>query len=53
MAGQVGLAAAERIYVRRMLERPFVLTGQQELADLQRSVDNIRPVWSYTHVPNS
>ena len=28
------------------------LVGQQYLADPQRSVGNIHPVWSYAHVPN-
>jgi phytoene dehydrogenase-like protein len=35
-----------------MPERPFVLVGQQYLADPQRSVGNTHPVWSYAHVPN-
>ena len=35
-----------------MPERPFVLVGQQYLADPQRSVGNIHPVWTYAHVPN-
>lgn len=35
-----------------MPERPFVLIGQQYLADPGRSVGNIHPVWSYAHVPN-
>jgi phytoene dehydrogenase-like protein len=47
------LAATERdIHAGRMPERPFVLVGQQYLADPQRSVRNIHPVWSYAHVPN-
>ena len=35
-----------------MPERPFVLVGQQYLADPQRSVGNVHPVWTYAHVPN-
>jgi phytoene dehydrogenase-like protein len=35
-----------------MPQRPFVLVGQQYLADPQRSVGDIHPVWSYAHVPN-
>ena len=35
----------------RMSERPFILVGQQYLADLSRSVGNINPIWSYAHVP--
>jgi phytoene dehydrogenase-like protein len=47
------LAANERaIHAGRMPERPFVLVGQQYLADPQRSVGTIHPVWSYAHVPN-
>src|SRR6201993_5098607 len=47
------LAATEReIHAGRMPERPFVLGGQQYLADPQRSVCNTHPVWSYAHVPN-
>jgi len=47
------LAATEReIHAGRMPERPFVLVGQQYLADPQRSVGNVHPVWSYAHVPN-
>ncbi|MEZ0351161.1 phytoene desaturase family protein [Mycobacterium sp. pR1184] len=47
------LAATERdIHAGRMPERPFVLIGQQYLADPQRSVGNTHPVWSYAHVPN-
>ena len=36
----------------RMPERPFVLVGQQYLADPQRSVGDVHPLWSYAHVPN-
>jgi phytoene dehydrogenase-like protein len=47
------LAATERdIHAGRMPERPFVLVGQQYLADPQRSAGNINPVWTYAHVPN-
>ncbi|MFD7846964.1 phytoene desaturase family protein [Nocardia sp. NPDC059764] len=47
------LAATERrIHAGRMPERPFVLVGQQYLADPQRSVGDIHPIWSYAHVPN-
>jgi phytoene dehydrogenase-like protein len=35
-----------------MPERPFVLVGQQYLADPARSRDGVHPVWSYAHVPN-
>ena len=47
------IAAAEReIYAGRMPRRPFVLVGQQYLADPGRSVGNTHPVWTYAHVPN-
>ncbi|MFF0500281.1 phytoene desaturase family protein [Nocardia aobensis] len=54
LAGTYGeLAATEReIHAGRMPERPFVLVGQQYLADPQRSVGDVHPVWSYAHVPN-
>jgi phytoene dehydrogenase-like protein len=35
-----------------MPERPFVLVGQQYLADPTRSVGNIHPLWTYAHVPS-
>jgi phytoene dehydrogenase-like protein len=34
-----------------MADRPFVLVGQQYLADETRSNGNIHPIWSYAHVP--
>lgn len=35
----------------RMPRRPLVLVGQQYLADPQRSVGDVHPVYSYAHVP--
>ena len=47
------IAATERdIHAGRMPERPFVLVGQQYLADPSRSAGDVHPVWSYAHVPN-
>ena len=47
------LAAAEREVNRgRMPARPFVLVGQQYLADPDRSAGSLHPVWAYAHVPN-
>jgi len=47
------LVAAERDVNRgRMPERPFVLVGQQYLADPERSAGDLHPVWSYAHVPS-
>jgi phytoene dehydrogenase-like protein len=36
----------------RMPERPFVLVGQQYLADPARSKGDLHPLWIYAHVPN-
>ncbi|HEX8753240.1 MAG TPA: FAD-dependent oxidoreductase, partial [Solirubrobacterales bacterium] len=47
------LVAAERQINRgRMPERPFVLVGQQYLADPGRSRGDLHPVWAYAHVPS-
>ncbi|NMD54759.1 MULTISPECIES: phytoene desaturase family protein [Tsukamurella] len=47
------IATTERaIAAGRMPERPFVLVGQQYLADPSRSVGDVHPVWSYAHVPS-
>lgn len=46
------LVAAEREINRgRMPARPFVLVGQQYLADPGRSRGDVHPVWAYAHVP--
>uniref|UniRef100_UPI003CC7CDA8 phytoene desaturase family protein n=1 Tax=Nocardia abscessus TaxID=120957 RepID=UPI003CC7CDA8 len=46
------IAATELdIHCGRMPERPFVLVGQQYLADPRRSVGDIHPIWAYAHVP--
>ncbi len=47
------IAASERLVSRgRMPERPFVLVGQQYLADPVRSVGDVHPVYAYAHVPH-
>lgn len=47
------IARAERdTNARRMPDRPFVLVGQQYLADPTRSAGDLHPVWAYGHVPN-
>jgi phytoene dehydrogenase-like protein len=47
------IVAAERDVARgRMPDRPFVLVGQQYLADPTRSHGDIHPVWAYAHVPH-
>jgi phytoene dehydrogenase-like protein len=35
-----------------MPERPFVLVGQQYLADASRSAGSVNPLWTYAHVPH-
>jgi len=46
------VVAAERAVNRGELpERPFILVGQQYLADPERSVGDVHPVWAYAHVP--
>jgi phytoene dehydrogenase-like protein len=47
------IALAEASVARgSMPEKPFVLVGQQYLADPGRSVGGINPIWAYAHVPN-
>ncbi|GAA4394961.1 phytoene desaturase family protein [Tsukamurella soli] len=47
------MAATERMIARgEMPERPFVLVGQQYLADPSRSDGDIHPLYAYAHVPN-
>ncbi|WP_203336749.1 phytoene desaturase family protein [Nocardioides limicola] len=36
----------------RMPADPFVLVGQQYLADPSRSVGSVNPLWAYAHVPH-
>jgi phytoene dehydrogenase-like protein len=45
-------AAVEQMVHRgRMPERPFVLVGQQYLADAGRSNGDVHPLYAYAHVP--
>lgn len=47
------IAAAEAEVARgRMPERPFVLVGQQAVADPSRARGDLQPIWSYAHVPH-
>ena len=39
------------VHQGRMPERPYVLVGQQYLADPSRSQGGLHPVWAYCHVP--
>ncbi|MDA3660564.1 NAD(P)/FAD-dependent oxidoreductase [Mycobacterium xenopi] len=46
------IAETERARAQgQMPERPFVLVGQQYLADPTRSQGTINPIWAYAHVP--
>ncbi len=47
------IVAGEREVNRgRMPDSPFVLVGQQYLADPSRSAGDVHPVWAYAHVPS-
>jgi phytoene dehydrogenase-like protein len=47
------LVIAERAINRgSMPERPFMLVGQQYLADPSRSAGDLHPLWVYAHVPS-
>lgn len=47
------IAATERdIHAGRMPQRPFVLVGQQYVADPGRSAGDVNPVYAYAHVPH-
>jgi phytoene dehydrogenase-like protein len=41
----------KEIAAGRLPARPFVLVGQQYLADPARSAGDVHPVWAYAHVP--
>lgn len=53
LGGEIGevVANEETVHCGAMPERPFVLVGQQYLADPSRSVGNVHPLWTYAHVP--
>lgn len=46
------VAAEQAAYDGRMPQHPFVLVGQQYLADPTRSNGDVHPVWAYAHVPH-
>ncbi|MER7728170.1 NAD(P)/FAD-dependent oxidoreductase [Streptomyces sp. NPDC096323] len=51
--GAAQIAAAEAASGRGVMpRRPFVLVGQQYLADPSRSVGNANPLYAYAHVPH-
>jgi phytoene dehydrogenase-like protein len=46
------VAAVEKLVgAGRMPERPFVLVGQQYVADPSRSAGDVHPLYAYAHVP--
>jgi phytoene dehydrogenase-like protein len=55
LGGSFDETVANELAVHRgaMPQRPFVLVGQQYLADPTRSVGNIHPLWTYAHVPHA
>ena len=47
------IAAAEaEVAAGRLAERPYVLLGQQSVADPTRANGDVHPIWAYAHVPN-
>lgn len=46
------VAAEAEVNRGRMPERPYVLVGQQYLADPSRSRGDLHPLWAYAHVPS-
>lgn len=46
------VAAERAVAAGKLPERPFMLVGQQYLADPSRSVGDVHPVWAYAHVPH-
>ena len=54
LGGHAAEVVANELAIHRgeMPERPFVLIGQQYLADPGRSVGDVHPLWTYAHVPH-
>ncbi len=48
---EIAVAEAD-VAAGRMPERPFMLVGQQYLADASRSAGDTHPIWAYAHVPH-
>ncbi len=46
------VAGEHEVNQGRMPDSPFVLVGQQYLADPSRSAGDVHPVWAYAHVPS-
>ena len=47
------VAAEAAVNRGEMPERPYVLVGQQHLADPSRSEGDVHPLWAYAHVPHA
>ena len=45
------VASESELHRGRMPAKPFILVGQQYLADAGRSKGDVHPVWTYAHVP--
>ncbi len=45
-------ATLQQVSAGTMPDKPFVLVGQQYLADPTRSHGDINPIWAYAHVPH-
>jgi phytoene dehydrogenase-like protein len=45
------VATEKEVTAGRMPARPFMLVGQQHLADPGRSKGDLHPIWAYAHVP--
>jgi len=54
LGGDLAEVVANEAAVHRgvMPDWPFVLVGQQYLADPSRSVGDVHPLWTYAHVPS-
>ena len=54
LGGELDEVVANELAIHRgaMPARPFVLVGQQYLADPSRSAGDVHPLWTYAHVPN-
>lgn len=44
--------AEQQVHDGVLPQRPFVLVAQQHLADPDRGVDDLVPLWAYAHVPH-
>lgn len=47
------VASEAAVHRGKMPARPFMLVGQQYVADQERSRNGVHPVWAYAHVPHA